>query len=119
MKNCFDGKPILARISGSGISDYEPPIVTKRGLPVQKEGKAKSKAQKMYESSCSVCHGTDSMGAPMIGSKKAWESVLKKGIDIVYDNALHGVNGMPAKGGTTLSDEKIKEIVDYMVSQSK
>jgi len=119
MKNCFDGKPVLSRISGSGISDYEPPITTKRSLPAQKEGKAKTEGQKMYEASCSVCHGTDSMGAPMVGNKKAWEAVLKKGIDMVYDNAIHGINGMPAKGGTTLSDEKVKEIVDYMVSQAK
>jgi cytochrome c len=59
------------------------------------------------------------MGAPMVGNKKAWEAVMKKGIDNVYNNAIHGINGMPPKGGTSLADEKIKEIVDYMIEASK
>jgi cytochrome c len=120
MKNCFNGTPILSRISGSGISDYEPPITIKRSLPKIKEDTGPvSPGKKTYEASCAVCHATDAMGAPAVGDKKAWEAVLKKGIKLVYDNALHGVNGMPAKGGTTLSDEKIKEIVDYMINQGK
>ncbi len=120
MKNCFDGEPKLARISGSGISDYEPPISNKKDLPKKKAGAgAEHPGKKAYEASCSVCHGTDAMGAPMVGSKAAWEAVLKQGIDKVYDNAIHGKGGMPPKGGTSLPDEKIKEIVDYMISESK
>ena len=120
MKNCFKGKPVLARISGTGISDYEPPISEKKELPKKKAGAtAEHPGKKAYDASCAVCHGTDAMGAPMVGDKKAWEARLKKGMDKVYDNAIHGINGMPPKGGTSLPDDKIKEIVDYMVSQSK
>jgi len=120
MKNCFKGKPVLARISGTGISDYEPPISEKKELPKQKKGAgAEHPGKKAYEASCAVCHGTDAMGAPMLGDKKAWAPRLKQGMDKVYSNAIHGLNGMPPKGGTSLPDDKIKEIVDYMVSQSK
>ena len=121
MKNCFKGKPELARISGTGISDYEPPISEKKELPKQKAGAAGAEhpGKKGYEASCAVCHGTDAMGAPMLGDKKAWGARLKKGIDKVYNNAIHGINGMPPKGGTNLPDDKIKEIVDYMVSKAK
>lgn len=120
MKNCFKGKPVLARISGTGISDYEPPISEKKELPKKKAGQsADHPGKKAYEASCAVCHGTDAMGAPMVGDKKAWAARLKKGMDKVYNNAIHGINGMPPKGGTSLPDDKIKEIVDYMVSQSK
>jgi len=66
-----------------------------------------------------VCHATDAMGAPAVGNKKAWEIVMKKGIDSVYANAIDGVNGMPAKGGTSLDDAKMKKIVDYMIEASK
>ena len=59
------------------------------------------------------------MGAPAVGDKKAWAATLKKGIDKVYHNAIHGINGMPPKGGTSLEDAKVKAVVDYMVSQSK
>jgi cytochrome c len=121
MKDCFEGKPVLARISGAGISDYEPPITTKRSMPAKKENAAgdDTPGKKMYKASCAVCHATDAMGAPAVGDKKAWAAVLKKGLDKVYGNALNGVNGMPPKGGTTLADDKIKEVVDYMVGASK
>ncbi len=120
MKDCFDGEPKLARIQGAGISDYQPPLSNKKDLPKKKEGAgAEHPGKKAYEASCSVCHGTDAMGAPMVGNKDAWAAVTKKGMDKVYNNAIHGINGMPPKGGTSLPDEKIKEIVDYMVSASK
>ena len=118
MKNCFDGKPMLSRISGSGISDYEPPITGKKDLPAPKAG-SESPGKKTYEASCAVCHATDAMGAPAVGDKKAWAAVLKEGIDKAYANGINGINGMPPKGGTSLSDAKFKEAVDYMVDASK
>jgi cytochrome c len=59
------------------------------------------------------------MGAPAVGDKSTWADTLKVGIDEVYANTINGKNGMPPKGGTSLSDEKLKEIVDYMISASK
>ncbi len=120
MKNCFKGKPALARISGSGISDYLPPISEKKDLPKKKAGAgAEHPGKKAYEASCAVCHATDAMGAPVVGNKKDWAPRIKQGMDKVYNNAIHGINGMPPKGGTSLPDDKIKEIVDYMVGASK
>jgi cytochrome c len=120
MKNCFDGKPIVARIQGVGISDYNPPISEKKEKPAVKESSGNEHpGKKTYESSCAVCHATDAMGAPPVGDKKAWESVLKKGIDKVYANGISGINGMPPKGGTSLDDAKFKEVVDYMIEASK
>jgi len=119
MKNCFDGAPKVARIQGAGISDYNPPLSSKKEKPAKKEGPDGSEAKNTYEASCAVCHATDAMGAPAVGDKKAWTATLKKGIDKVYHNAIHGINGMPPKGGTSLEDAKVKAVVDYMVSQSK
>ncbi len=118
MKNCFDGKPELARISGSGIADYEPPITGKKDLPAAKKG-SEVPGKKTYEASCAVCHATDAMGAPAVGDKKAWAAVIKEGMDKVYAKGISGINGMPPKGGTSLSDAKFKEAVDYMVGASK
>ncbi len=120
MKNCFKGKPELARIQGAGISDYQPPLSNKKDLPKKKEGAGgEHPGKKAYEASCAVCHATDAMGAPVVGNKKDWTARVKKGMDKVYHNAIHGINGMPPKGGTSLPDDKIKEIVDYMVGASK
>ncbi len=119
MKNCFDGKPIVTRIQGVGISDYNPPLSNKKEKPAKKEATSGNEAKSTYEASCAVCHATDAMGAPAVGDKKAWAATLKKGIDKVYHNAIHGINGMPPKGGTSLDDAAVKAVVDYMVSQSK
>ncbi len=119
MKDCFDGEPKVARIQGAGISDYNPPISEKKEKPVKKATESGNEAKETYDASCAVCHGTDAMGAPMVGDKKAWAAVLKKGIDSVYTNGIKGINGMPPKGGTALDDVKFKAVVDYMVSQSK
>jgi cytochrome c len=120
MKDCFDGEPKVARIVGVGISDFNPPLSSKKEKPAKKEGATGgNEAKATYDASCAVCHATDAMGAPVVGDKKAWAATLKKGIDKVYHNAIHGINGMPPKGGTSLEDAKIKAVVDYMISQSK
>lgn len=119
MKNCFDGEPIVARIQGVGISDYNPPLSNKKEKPAKKEATGGNEAKATYEASCAVCHATDAMGAPVVGDKKAWAAILKKGIDKVYTNGIKGINGMPPKGGTSLDDATFKAVVDYMVNASK
>ena len=101
------------------MSDVTPPYAYAKDLPPKKKGGAEHPGQEAYESNCAVCHKTDAMGAPAVGDKSAWKDVMKHGLDEVYANAINGKNGMPPKGGTTLSDDKIKEIVDYMIAASK
>ena len=47
------------------------------------------------------------------------EKFYEKGIEKVYHNGINGINAMPPKGGTDLSDEKMKEVIDYMINSSK
>jgi len=118
MKNCFDGEAKVARIQGVGISDFNPPLSSKKEKPAKKESTG-NKSKEAYEASCAVCHATDAMGAPAVGDKKAWEATLKKGLEKVYHNAIHGINGMPPKGGASVSDDEMNGIVDYMIEASK
>ena len=120
MKDCFDGKPEIQRIKVE-MKDFEPPLSIERSLPKKKAGdKKEHPGQATYETSCAVCHATDSMGAPDIGNKKAWTQKLEKGIDKVYENGIKGINGMPPKGGNMdLSDQQFKDAVDYMIDNSK
>jgi len=73
-----------------------------------------------YQMSCFACHGTGAAGAPKIGDKDAWTARLEKGMDAVMVNATNGLNAMPPKGMCmTCSDENLRALVEYMVSQSQ
>ncbi|MEA1880708.1 MAG: c-type cytochrome [Campylobacterota bacterium] len=101
------------------MKDVVPPYAYAKDLPPKKDNGPVHPGKENYESNCAVCHKTDAMGAPAVGDKSAWEATLKQGIDKVYENTIKGKGGMPPKGGTSLSDDKIKEIVDYMIEASK
>lgn len=73
-----------------------------------------------YQSACFACHGTGAAGAPKLGDKAAWKSRIAQGKSTLYDHAMNGFKGMPAKGGNaSLSDDDVQGVVDYMVAQSK
>jgi cytochrome c5 len=76
--------------------------------------------KKIYESTCTVCHGAGVAGAPRFGDKAAWAPRLATGINTLYKTALAGKGAMPAKGGnTSLTDADVKAGVDYMVAAAK
>ncbi|MCK9455490.1 MAG: c-type cytochrome [Sulfurimonas sp.] len=118
MTDC--GKEPVMRIANE-ITAVEPPYSTVRDLPpVDDNAGPISEAQRLYEKSCAVCHKTDAMGAPALGDKNAWATVMEQGIDRVNHNSINGIGGMPPKGGAMdLSDEQIKDIVKFMIESSK
>ena len=118
MKDCFEGEPEVQRIIHA-IADFTPPLSNERSLPEVVETEAAHPGKENYEASCSVCHATDAMGAPAVGDAKSWEAVSKKGLDGVIANTINGVNGMPPRGGSALTDDQLKEVVDYMIGASK
>ena len=120
MKDCIDGEPKVQRINRV-IEDFTPALSSVRDLPAPKaDAKPEHPGKKAYDKSCSLCHATDAMGAPAVGDKAAWEKVKEQGLDAVYNNAINGKNGMPPKGGAMgLSDDAVKQIVDYMLEESK
>lgn len=79
--------------------------------------------EKVYKSTCSICHKSGLSGAPRIGSRDDWEPRLAQGKDVLYDRAIHGYRGkkgsMPARGSNVrLSDDEVKAAVDYMVTHA-
>jgi cytochrome c5 len=72
-------------------------------------------AEMIYTSVCGVCHATGAAGAPIPGSPVMAER-SSKGLDMLTQNAINGINAMPAKGGRAdLSDEQVRVIVEYMM----
>jgi cytochrome c5 len=74
----------------------------------------------VYNTACTACHGTGAGGAPILGDAAAWADRIAQGNDALYDHAINGLNGMPAKGlCMDCSDEEIKLAVDYMAAGSQ
>ena len=86
-------------------------------------GAGKADGKKIYDAACAACHGAGVAGAPKVGDKAAWAPRIKQGNDTLYSHAIKGFQGkagmMPAKGGSSASDDEVKAAVDYMVSSSK
>jgi len=122
MKDCIkeDVSKLVMRITDGGLSDFNPPASTERSMPVVEATGPVHPGQAAYEASCSACHANEAIGAPVVGDKEAWASVMAKGIDGVYHNGINGINAMPPKGGNMdLSDDEVKVIIDYMIEASK
>ncbi|MBL0708807.1 MAG: c-type cytochrome [Sulfurimonas sp.] len=119
MKDCQKTTAKIRRIQNGGISSFNPPMSVAKDLPKKEASDMGFNVMKSYENNCLACHGAEGMGAPVVGDKDAWAEVMKKGLDAVHKNALEGINGMPAKGGASVSDGELKQLVDYMIEKSK
>jgi cytochrome c5 len=79
--------------------------------------------KKLYEAACVACHGAGIAGAPKFGDKATWEPRIKQGNAVLYEHSIKGFQGkagmMPAKGGSSASDDEIKAAVDYMTAAVK
>ncbi|MCM5705112.1 c-type cytochrome [Larsenimonas salina] len=80
---------------------------------------AAPEGESVYQDNCAMCHSGGG-GAPTVGDTKTWQHLVEShGMDTLYDNAIKGVGGMPAKGGnSSLSEAQVKAAVEYMVGQS-
>ncbi len=77
----------------------------------------------LYAAACAACHTPGIAGAPALGNKAQWAPRLAQGNPVLYEHAIKGFQGkagvMPAKGGSSASDEEVKAAVDYMAAAAK
>ncbi|MBK9117692.1 MAG: c-type cytochrome [Betaproteobacteria bacterium] len=78
---------------------------------------AERTGQQVVAAACGKCHETGAGGAPKIGDRAAWIQRAKLGLNAVYQSALKGHAGMPARGGMAeLSDPEVKRAVEFMMN---
>ena len=80
--------------------------------------------EKVFKSTCAMCHQTGAGGAPIAGDKADWGARIAQGKDTLYAHAINGFNGqkgaMPPKGANAaLADADVKAAVDYMVAKAQ
>lgn len=89
-----------------------------QALPLEEKRPSRS-GKEIYNSVCSTCHEAGLLRSPKFGDTQAWESKIAKGLTTLYDHAIHGYKAMPAKGGSDVSDEEVKNALDYMIKAVK
>ena len=78
----------------------------------------------VYNSACLACHATGAGGAPVVGDAAQWVDRLAQGADVLYDHAINGFDGdamtpmLPKGGRMDLSDQEVRDAVDYMIEES-
>ena len=73
-----------------------------------------------YKLVCSSCHESGVHNASKLEDKVGWIPRIRKGMDALYASTVNGKCELSAKVlRKDLSDEVIKDAVDYMVSQAK
>ena len=86
---------------------------------------AAASAEADYMANCNSCHNiaiAPALQAPGVGDKAAWAPRVAKGMDALYATSINGSTVNPVmmpRGGSSLNDEKLKAVVDYMVAKSK
>ena len=74
-----------------------------------------------YRKTCATCHDAGVAGAPKLADADAWAPRISKGVDALYNSAIHGMPpAMPARGACfACSDDDLKALVNYMMSAAK
>lgn len=110
-------EPTTAVETAVETSDKAPAVAT---VAVANETVIDPETIKIYKSACSSCHDNGVANAPAPGDTPAWTDRIAAGIDAIYTNAIGGKGAMPPKGGRMdLSDDAIKSVVDYMLSETR
>ena len=83
------------------------------------------KGRQIWIDNCKGCHAYGTAGAPIPMEPDEWVYRVSKDKLVLYDHAINGFFGpddtmMPERGGNpNLSDEQVKQAVDYMVALAK
>jgi cytochrome c5 len=76
--------------------------------------------QQVVSEACGNCHQDGAGGAPRVGDWAAWKPRVEKGLNALYESAITGHGGMPARGGMAkLTDAEIKRAIEYMFNAGK
>lgn len=69
----------------------------------------------VYGGLCKTCHDAGVAGAPIPGSELWTTRLEEKGLDVMVQNAINGLNAMPPRGGNpSLTDAQIQAAVEFM-----
>lgn len=89
------------------LAGSEPEVVTPTGPRT---------GEQVYTQVCSSCHSTGLLGAPIAGDADAWAPRKAKGMDVLLNSALNGLNNMTPQKAMG-SEEEIAAAIQFMLGE--
>jgi cytochrome c5 len=80
---------------------------------------AEKTPEQLYQAACMACHLAGVANAPKFGDAAAWNDRAAKGLDALVTSAISGIGAMPPRGGSTLDDDQVRAVVEYILENSK
>ena len=83
------------------------------GMAVADAGAQKT-GEELVQGACANCHAAGVAGAPALGDEDAWAERREKGYETLVASVINGLNAMPARGGSSYTDEEIERSVRHI-----
>lgn len=77
-------------------------------------GGAMKSGQELVDGACAACHVAGVAGAPLLDDEAAWAERREAGLDALVASVINGKGSMPARGGSTYTDEEIRVAVQHI-----
>lgn len=74
--------------------------------------------ESLYQGACMACHASGVANAPKLGDNAAWAPKAALGIDSLLQSVINGKGAMPPKGGSAYTDDEIRSVIEYMLSEA-
>lgn len=71
-------------------------------------------ADELYNGACAACHASGVANAPKFGDVAAWDTRNAAGLEALVASVINGKGAMPARGGSSYSDEDIERAVKHL-----
>ncbi|PID62087.1 MAG: cytochrome c5 family protein [Gammaproteobacteria bacterium] len=71
-------------------------------------------AAEIVASTCSACHEAGVAGAPVIGDEAEWAKRREAGLDALLSSVIDGKGAMPARAGSSFSDDELRSAVQHL-----
>ncbi len=78
-----------------------------------------ARQQKLFQTSCALCHAAQNSGAPQVGDD-SWNEKWAQGFDTLMRHTLKGTEGMPPFGGCYgCSYDDLETLIQFLAQRGK
>ena len=74
--------------------------------------------EEIVKETCAACHQAGVANAPKLGDKAGWAPRMKLGLNGMLQSVVKGKGAMPARAGTSLTDQELSSAVVFMANQA-